>query len=296
MTNTATFSLRRSADSDRALWRRARQGAHRRSRRDPDPGADGAQPQGRLVGARRGRVRLRQPGRRGQPQRGAHGAVAGGHARFRARPHGQSPVRLRPQCHRRRRARHPLRRDRFRHRRRRRVDDAGAAGHGQGAGAVPAQRRNLRHHARLALRQSADQGAIRRRLHGRDRRERGRGIPGLARRPGRLCGALAAARGQGDGGGLFRRGDRPGRSSRRQGRAGQGRQGRASAPGDDARRLQQAQADRAQSRHHHRRQRLGHQRRRGRRDPRFGSRRRSVTGSPPARASSAWPRRRCRRG
>ena len=130
---------------------------------------------------------------------------------------------------------------------------------------------DLRHHARLALRQSAAQGAIRRRLHGRDRRERRRGIPGLARRPGCLCGALAAARGQGDGGGLFRRGDRRGRSSRRQERAGQGREGRASAPGDDARRLEQAQADRAQSRHHHRRQRLGHQRRRGGRDPRLGA-------------------------
>ena len=33
------FSLRRGAHSDRALWRRARAGAHRRSRRHPDPGA-----------------------------------------------------------------------------------------------------------------------------------------------------------------------------------------------------------------------------------------------------------------
>jgi acetyl-CoA acetyltransferase len=45
---------------------------------------------------------------------------------------------------------------------------------------------------------------------GRDRRERRRGVPGVARRPGCFCGALAAASGQGDGGGLFRRGDRRG--------------------------------------------------------------------------------------
>ena len=43
-----------------------------------------------------------------------------------------------------RRAGHPRRRDRLRHRRRRRVDDARAAGHGQGAGGVPAQRRRSR--------------------------------------------------------------------------------------------------------------------------------------------------------
>src|SRR3954453_23263089 len=61
-----------------------------------------------------------------------------------------------------------------------------------------------------------------------------------------------------------------GRSSRRQERAGEGGEGRASAPGNDARRLEQAQADRAQSRHHHGGQRLGHQRRRRGRDPRLG--------------------------
>ena len=48
------------------------------------------------------------------------------------------------------------------------------------------------------------------------------------RRPGRVRAALAAARGQGDGGGLFRRGDRCGRDAGRQGGTGQGRQGRAS--------------------------------------------------------------------
>ena len=73
-------------------------------------------------------------------------------------------------------ARDPRRRDRLRHRRRRRVDDARAVRHGQGAGGVPAQRRDLRHHHRLALHQSADEAAVRRRRHAGDRRERRRGI------------------------------------------------------------------------------------------------------------------------
>ena len=49
------------------------------------------------------------------------------------------------------------------------------------AGGFPTGRRDPRHDAGLAVRQSAAQVAIRHRLHGRDRRERGRGIPGLAR-------------------------------------------------------------------------------------------------------------------
>ena len=68
-----------------------------------------------------------------------------------------------------RRAGHPRRRDRLRHRRRRRVDDARAARHGQGAGGVPAQRRDRGHHDRLALHQSADEAAVRRRCHAGDR-------------------------------------------------------------------------------------------------------------------------------
>ena len=101
-----------------------------------------AQSEGRLVRARRGLFRLRQPGRRGQPQRRPHGAAARRHARQRAGRHRQPPVRLRPQCGRRGRARHPGGRDRFRHRGRRRVDDAGAVRHGQGDRGVPAQRRD----------------------------------------------------------------------------------------------------------------------------------------------------------
>ena len=118
---------------------------------------------------------------------------------------------------------------------------------------------DLRHHHRLALHQPADETAIRRRLHAGDRRERGGGVPGRAQGPGCLRAALAAARRQGDGLRLFCRGDRSGRSARRQGRANRRRQGRASAPGHDARRPGQAQAVRAQSRHDHRRQCVGRQ-------------------------------------
>jgi 3-oxoadipyl-CoA thiolase len=48
---------------------------------------------------------------------------------------------------------------------------------------------------------------------------------GDAQGPGRICAALAAARRQGDRGGLLRRGDRCGRGAGRQGRADRGRQG-----------------------------------------------------------------------
>ena len=109
----------------------------------------------------------------------------------------QPAVRLGARRGRRRGPRDPRRRDRFRHRRRRRIDDARAVRDGQGRRGVLALGGDLRHHDRLALHQSADEGAIRRRFDGRDRRERRRGIPSLARRPGRLRAALAAARRQG---------------------------------------------------------------------------------------------------
>ena len=68
---------------------------------------------------------------------------------------------------------------------------------GKAQEAVPAQRRDLRHHHRLALHQPADEAAIRRRFHAGDRRERRRGIPGHPRRSGRVRAALAAARRRG---------------------------------------------------------------------------------------------------
>lgn len=107
--------------------------------------------------------------------------------------------------------------------------------------------------------QAAAVAAGRDHRHARDRRERRRGIPGLARRPGRLRDPLAAARRQGDRLRLFCGRDHPDHHSRRQGRPHHCRQGRASASRDHAGRPRQAEADRAQSGHRHRRQRLRRQ-------------------------------------
>ena len=68
---------------------------------------------------------------------------------------------------------------------------------GKATEAFQRTRRDVRHHHRVALHQPADEGAIRRRCHGGDRRERRRGLPGGAPGPGRAGAALAAARRQG---------------------------------------------------------------------------------------------------
>ena len=146
--------LRCRANPDRPLWRFVGQSARRRSGGSPDQGVDGAPSEARLVRSRRGLFRLRQPGRRGQPQRGADGAVAGGPAGDGSRPDAEPALRLGAGCGGRRGPRDPRRRDRFRHRRRRRIDDAGAVRDGQGGGSVFALGRDFRHHHRLALHQS----------------------------------------------------------------------------------------------------------------------------------------------
>ena len=138
--HAGSLHLRRDPHPDRPLCRRARQGAHRRSRRRADQGADGAQPGRRLGRARRGLFRLRQPGRRGQPQRRPHGAAAGGPAGHRARRDAQPAVRLRAERGRRGRAGDPRRRHRSCDRGRRRIDDARAVRDGQGARGVLARR------------------------------------------------------------------------------------------------------------------------------------------------------------
>ena len=56
------------------------------------------------------------------------------------------------------------------------------------------QRGDLRHHHRLALHQPADEGPVWRRFDAGDRGERRRGLPGDARRSGRVRLPLAAAR------------------------------------------------------------------------------------------------------
>ena len=84
------------AHADRALRRRARQGAHRRSRRGADQGADRAPRQGDWAALDEVFLRLRQPGRRGQPQRRPHGAAARGLPAAVPGVTRQPPVRLRP--------------------------------------------------------------------------------------------------------------------------------------------------------------------------------------------------------
>ena len=90
------------------------------------------------------------------------------------------------------------RRDRFRHRRRRRVDDARAVRHGQGAARRSARSAEI-YDTTIGWRfvNPLMKAAVRRRLDAGDRRERRRGVPGRARRPGRVRAALAAARRQG---------------------------------------------------------------------------------------------------
>ena len=75
------------------------------------------------------------------------------------------------------------------------------------------------HDDRLALRQSADEGEVRRRLDAGDRRERRRRLQGRARRPGRVRAAQPAARRGGDRRGTARRGDRAGDDPVEEGRS-----------------------------------------------------------------------------
>ena len=144
---------------------------------------------------RRGLSRLRQPGRRGQPQRRAHGAAARRPAGFDARRDAEPPLRLRPRRRRRRGARRSSAGD----------IELAIAGGVESMSRAPF----VMGKAEQAFQRTAEiydttigwrfinplmKAAIRRRFHAGDRRERGGGIPGEPRRPGRLRAALAAAR------------------------------------------------------------------------------------------------------
>ena len=161
---------------------------HRRPRRDPDPRADGAQPRRRLGRGRRRDLRLRQPGRRGQPQRRAHGAAA------RRAAAGGARRRRSTACAARASTRSAIAARAIKSgetslddRRRRREHDARAVRDGARRTARSRARAKIEDTThRLALRQSADEGEVRRRLDARDRRERRRRLQGLARRPGRV--------------------------------------------------------------------------------------------------------------
>ena len=141
---------------------------------------------------------------------------------------------------------------------------------------VRPQRRDLRHHHRLALRQSEDARRLWRRHHAEHGRECRRRVQDQPRGPGRLRPAQPGAHRGRAGQRPARRRDRPGRNPAAQGRPDRRRQGRASAP-DQPRRACQAEADRPQGRHGHRRQCLGRQRRRRGADHRLARKRPSAT-------------------
>ena len=157
---------------------------------------------------RRRDPRLREPGRRGQSQRRAHGRVAGWLAGVGARRDGQSPVRVRARSHRPGRARDRAGRSGPRARRRCRRHVACAVRDGQGRRAARARSTARGHHARLAFRQPGDARTARCRFDDADGRTPRPRTEHHARRPGRVRAALAATRSARDRGRAFRRRDR----------------------------------------------------------------------------------------
>ena len=187
----------------RALRRRALERAPRRPGRDPAEGAHGAQSGRRLGGGRRRHLRLREPGGRGQPQRRAAWRCCSPDCR--SEVPGTTVNRLCGSS----------------------LDAIGIAARAIKSGEtalmiaggvesmsrapfvmgkadcrVLARREDRGHDHRLAFRQSADEGEVRRRLDARDGGERRGGFQGVARRPGCVRVAQPAAR---------RRGHRAGR-------------------------------------------------------------------------------------
>ena len=130
-------------------------GPRRRPRRDPDQGADGAESQGRLGRRRRRDLRLRQPGRRGQPQRRPHVGAARRPAGRRSGRDDQPPVRLGHGRGRHRGARDQVGRGRADDRRRRREHEPRAVRHAQG------RERVLAHATRSTTRPSAGASSTR---------------------------------------------------------------------------------------------------------------------------------------
>ena len=120
-------------------------------------------------------LRLRQPGRRGQPQRRAHGGAA-------RRPAGRTcRARRSTACAARAWTRSAPRRARSSAGEAELMIAGGVESMSRAPFVMPKaesafarSQRGLRHHHRLALRQQADEGAVRRRLDARDGRERRR--------------------------------------------------------------------------------------------------------------------------
>ncbi len=101
---------------------------------------------------------------------------------------------------------------------------------------------DLRHDHRLALRQPAARAAVRRRLDDGDGRERGRGVPGLARGPGPLRRLEPGQGRSGEDRGKARRGDRSRHPAAPQAGPGGGRHRRAPTAGNDGRGAREAAA------------------------------------------------------
>ena len=165
---------------------------------------------GRLLGRR-------EPGRRGQPGRGAHVQPPGGPSGRGARRHRQPPLRVRPRGGQLGVAGDPPRRGRPLPGRRRGVDEPRAVGRAEAAQGPSARPRDdARHRARLAPHQPPHGRDALDRVDGRDRRERRRALQDLTRGPGRLRPRKPPASRRRDGTRRLRRGNRPNRSASRE--------------------------------------------------------------------------------
>ena len=191
-------------------------------------------------------LRLRQPGRRGQSQRRAHGGAAG-------RPAGRAcPARRSTACAAPGSMPSISPRARFAPARAELVIAGGVESMtrapfvmAKADSAFSRDREDRGHDDRLALRQSADEGEVRHRLDAGDRRERRRGVQRRARRPGRVRAAQPAALRARACARTSSTRDRARVDSAEEGRAGQLRSRRASARGHDARSARQAERRRA---------------------------------------------------
>ena len=166
------LSGRRGAHPVRPVRRRAGAGAAGRPRRPRAPRAQRSAAVGRLGRAGRRPARLRQSGRRGQPQRRPDGHPAGRPAGIGAGRDGEPALRVQPGHRRDGRPRRPVRRCRPRPGRRGGEHDPSPVRHTQGRIRVLPGHRDPRHHHRMAVRQPGDGRTVRHRLHARDRRER----------------------------------------------------------------------------------------------------------------------------
>ncbi len=186
-------------------------------------------------------LRRHQPGRRGQPQRRAHGRAAGGPPGVRAGFDGESPLCVGAGSRQHRGAHDRGESRRCLHRGRRRVDEPCPLCAEQGGIRVRPVAADLRHFDRLAPGQSSPGGAASPLLHGRDRREcrpRAQDQPGgsgsvRAAEPATVVGGAPTR--------AVRRGDRARRDSAAQGRSDPRQRGRAPEAGHDAGESRQAE-------------------------------------------------------